>query len=61
MPMNPTAMRTEAFLNWVDNSPISHVLFLILLAICFLLFWVATPTGMNPPEPEPAIEHVVAE
>jgi hypothetical protein len=54
-------MRTEAFLNWVDNSPISHVLFLILLAICFLLFWVATPTGMNPPEPEPAIEHVVAE
>lgn len=57
-----TAMKIETILNWIDNSWISHVLFLLLLVLCFLLFWVATPSGMNPVEPEPVLnERLVAE
>lgn len=39
--------KISRFLNWLDYSPVGAALFLLLMVACFLLFWVATPTGFD--------------
>lgn len=37
------------FLAWLDNSVVGGVLTLLVLGVCFILFWVSTPSGLDKP------------
>lgn len=39
--------KISKFLNWLDHSPVGAMLFLLLMVVCFLLFWVGTPMGFD--------------
>lgn len=48
----------KALGNWLDNSWVGNVLFLLLLVLCFLLFWVGTPSGMQPTQEQIEVEQL---
>ncbi len=41
--------KIKNLLEWFDNSTVGGVLTLLVLAACFVLFWVSTSSGFEPP------------
>lgn len=52
--------KIKAWLEWFDNSVWGGALTLLVLFGCALLFWVATPSGLEaqPPQPVPSLQPV---